>query len=259
MLLFSPLILLLSSIRFAFPAVIQHGKVHELYANNLTSNLFDWEMDMAIMFYNPGCKYCKQLLPSWQAIATATKQKKDLVLGKFNCHQPLEHNELCNKFGVDRYPSVYFIGYGNYNQAPPNNPLGKTRHPSLVRYTADLYPEAIYDWILMLNGMSWFKRKWTDWTSIFTGKYSKNRDLQKWLTMKKQLETLERKVKLFSNELEKYKALELFDSLDDFGDPFPLLHSLPPDEVSTTISTTVSLVSTIIVILVSKIYLFEYV
>lgn len=209
----------------------QDGKIHELYASNISSNLLDWESDMAVMFYSPRCKYCKQLLPSLQAIASTTVNNHDLLIGQFNCENSIDQTDICTKFGVDRYPSIYFIGYGNYNQAPPNNPFGKTKYPNLVRYNADLYPEAIYDWILMLNKMSWFKRRWSDFLSIFNGNKERQKQYKKFINYKKQLDNLEKKVRLFSNELEKYKALELFDSLEDYGDVFPLLHSLEPDEV----------------------------
>lgn len=227
----------------------QDGKIHELYASNISSNLLDWESDMAIMFYSPRCKYCKQLLPSLQAIATTVVNNHDLLIGQFNCENSIDQTDICTKFGVDRYPSIYFIGYGNYNQAPPNNPFGKTKYPNLVRYNADLYPEAIYDWILMLNKMSWFKRRWNEFLSIFNGNKERQKQYKKFITYKKQLDNLEKKVRLFSNELEKYKALELFDSLEDYGDVFPLLHSLEPDEViiNNQLLTTLPLPATLFI------------
>jgi hypothetical protein len=212
----------------------------ELYSSNITNNLLEWESDMAIMFYSPRCTYCKQLLPSWSAIAKLTSSYHDLIIGKFNCEEPIDHLQVCNTFNIDRYPSVAFIGYGNFHQASSSsassssfslfNIFKKSQYPSFVTYDADLYPEAIYDWILMLNWISYGKRKWNDLLSLFSEK--SNRD-KKLLALKQQIETLNRKVQLFGNELEKYKAIEVFDSLEDYGDPFPLLHQLKPDQVRT--------------------------
>lgn len=46
-----------------------------------------------------------------------------------------------------------------------------------------------------------------------------------------QVTALENKVVLFASALEVYKADEIFDQLEDNGDPFPLLAAMEPDEV----------------------------
>jgi hypothetical protein len=117
-------------------------KTVELSASNVTHNVEDWESDLAIMFYSPTCKYCKQLSPSWDQISIlATHDAQDLTVGRFNCEASEAHLAVCHDLSVDRYPSVYFIGYGNYNQAPEGNPFVKNTHPRIAQYTADLYPE----------------------------------------------------------------------------------------------------------------------
>ena len=69
---------------------------------------------------------------------------------------------------------MYYLGYGNYNQAPPKGFIFSSNdEPRLVRYNADIYPEAIYDWILMLSKMSWIQRKYDDVKTFFSGKKSK--------------------------------------------------------------------------------------
>ena len=183
---------------------------------------------MAITFYAPWCKYCKQLAPYWEMIAELTHKTKDLTVGKFNCETPAENVELCQKLGVDRYPSIYFIGYGNYNQAPKGNPFGTNKHPNLVRYNADLYPEALLDWIKMLNFMSHAKRRWSDFIGIFTGNSRTERRMK---NLEQRLLISEKRSYVFGKELEKYKAIEIFDKMKDHGDPFPLLHDLDPDDV----------------------------
>lgn len=142
----------------------------ELTYSNFTTNYKDWDTDMAIMFYVPWCKYCKQLSTSWEQIAAATSTTNDLVVGKFNCEKPAENAEICVQLGVDRYPSVYFMGYGDLHQAPKGNPFAKNIHPRIAQYNADLYPEAIYDWIRMLAQISTSQRYWDDFKAIFTGR-----------------------------------------------------------------------------------------
>lgn len=110
--------------------------------------------------------------------------------------------------GVDRYPSVYFIGYGNFNQGPNGNIIGRNPEPRLVRFTADMYPEAILDWISMLTQVSHFNRKWDDLVGIFTGKTRHQKKLQ---VVKLQVNVLQDKVVSLSSEVGKYKAFEIFD------------------------------------------------
>merc|ERR1712196_13905 len=95
-----------------------------------------------------------------------------------------------------------------------------------ARYTADLYPEAIYDWVRMLVGISNIHRKFDDFTSIFTGN---GRFMRKINYLKKELQTSRSKTELFSDELQKYKAKEVFDAIPDNGDAFELLSSMDPD------------------------------
>lgn len=202
--------------------------VREIPASNITANIGDWDQDMAIMMYAPWCKYCKQLLPSFEAIASLTKTKKDLVIGKVNCEAPAENIKLCKALEVDRYPSIFFVGYGNFNQAPKSNPFGRAKILQVARFAADLYPDAIYEWVKTLNAVSSWKRRRDDFIGFFTGK---NRYAKKVANMKRRLELEQRRSQLFGQELEKYKALELYETLEDMGDPFPLLNDLEPDEV----------------------------
>jgi thiol-disulfide isomerase/thioredoxin len=205
------------------------SKIRDIQAVNITSTIADWESDVAVMFYAPWCKYCKQLIPSWEAIAGLVQDKGDLSIARLNCEGEKDNVKLCASLGIDRYPTIMFFGYGNYNQAPKGNPFGKPRYPQMVQYVADLYPEAIYEWILFLSSVSTAKRRWSDFFGIFTGKSRTKRKLE---LLEKRVRDAERKADLFGKELERYKAYELFDSLEDHGDIFPLLHDLNPDEIN---------------------------
>ena len=136
------------------PRYQQQPYTVEITHANMTANYEDWDTDMAVMFYAPWCKFCKQLSTSWEYIAASTATTKNLVVGKFNCEKPEINREFCLKVGVDRYPSVFFIGYTDLHQAPAGNPFAVNPHPRVARFTADLYPEAIFDWVRMLSQVS---------------------------------------------------------------------------------------------------------
>eukprot|EP01038_Epipyxis_sp_PR26KG_P014183 gene14183-19034_t len=223
------------------------SEIIELTAFNVTSTLTDWKYDLAILFYAPWCQYCKQLLPSWEYIATvhnnANKKRPNhkLIVGKLNCESPVSNNDLCVQLSIDRYPSIAFIGYGDFNQGYKGHLLGKgapkvqsksslkTASPNkaMVRFVSDLYPEAVMDWISMLGSISFIHRKWDDLKAFFTGNSVSASRVE---NLRSKVDSLEYKVQLFGKELEKYKANELFDSLDDLGDAFPMLNGLTPDE-----------------------------
>ena len=58
----------------------------ELTTQNITSNIKEWDSDLAVMFYSPTCQYCKQLSPSWEHIsALVTSKSTDVIVGKYNC------------------------------------------------------------------------------------------------------------------------------------------------------------------------------
>jgi thiol-disulfide isomerase/thioredoxin len=196
---------------------------------NLSTNLLEWEQDLAVMFHAPWCKYCKLLAPSWGTIAAWNKNKRDLVVASFDCEETDEHMELCRNLGIDRYPSLSYFGYGNFNQGYAGKVIGRpSDNPRVVKFLSDLYPEALLDWVNMLHFMSRMNRYWDDFAGLFTGR---SRAFKAANRYKQRTIEAERKAQLFSAELERYQANEAFDLLSDYGDPFPLLNSLDPDEV----------------------------
>ena len=102
-------------------------------------------------------------------------------------------------------------------------------------YRSDLLPDAIYDWINMLTTISWLSRIYYDITSnifsLFNG-HKPSRIQQKVTSLTEHIQKLEHKNEKYSNIIKKYKANEIFDSISDvYDDPYPLLHSMPPDKV----------------------------
>lgn len=203
------------------------SRIVELPPSNITRNLINWEYDLAIMFYAPWCKNCQRMDPYWDSIASLSAGNKDLIVSQFNCEKNTENRDVCRALGVEVYPSILFIGYGDFHQAPPaSQHPAATASQSLVRYNADLFPEAVYDWVSMLAWLSRVHRRWNDLKALVSGKSSASLRLEH---MGRRLQAAEKKVELFGRELEKYKANELFDSLEDKGDVFPVLSALRPD------------------------------
>ena len=205
------------------------SRATDIRANVITSNLEEWETDLAIMAYVPWCKYCKQLGASWDQIAILQQDNKNLAVVKLNCEGSSLNEQMCGELDVDRYPSVYFIGYGDYNQGNKGKIFARSSYKQIVKWTADLRPEAIYDWMRMLSFFSWTQRSWDNLKDLFSGA-GKSRADKKYKKLYSRMKAMEYNMTLYASELEKYKAIEIFDSLEDYGDPFPLLSKLEPDE-----------------------------
>lgn len=216
----------------------------EISVKNITDNLVDWDQDLAIMFYAPWCTHCKSLASSWAQISILKQKspsKSSLVVGKFNCELNTQNGEFCQQFGVDRYPSIFYIGYGPMYQ---NHGAQSAKKASIlqrstpevrnriVRFNADIYVEGLYDWINMLSFISTTQRKYDDFVGFLTGtsRYSKKVE-----RLQDRIAVLDNKIGVFSEALEKYKADELFDTLEYRGDPFPILSSAAPDEVNASV------------------------
>jgi hypothetical protein len=150
------------------------------------------------------------------------------VISQFVKLTEYNKGELCQKLGVDRYPSIFFFGYGNFNQGAQGSIIGRTQYPAVARFVSELYVEAVYDWIRMLSFMSFMSRTWDDIIGFFTGNSRKNRKIYR---LEEENTKLRERVDLFSEALQIYKANEIFDKLENKGDPYPLLNQLEPDEV----------------------------
>jgi hypothetical protein len=127
---------------------------------------------------------------------------------------------------VDRYPAIFFIGYGNFHQS---HPLGS----NIVRFEADIIPNALYDWIRFLSFTSRLHRGFNhlqEFTSVFFSLSEKSSSTNKDHT--KQIMTLEKEVLNLRSQLERYEVLELFDQLPHHGDAFAHLQQMMNKTVS---------------------------
>ena len=127
---------------------------------------------------------------------------------------------------VDRYPTILFIGSGNFHQS---HPLGS----NIIRFEADIIPNALYDWIRFLSFNSRLHRGWNhlkEFTSVFFSGNEKSISRNK--SSRKQLMTLETEVLNLRSQLERYEILELFDQLPNLGDAFAHLEQVMNKTVS---------------------------
>lgn len=127
---------------------------------------------------------------------------------------------------VDRYPTILFIGSGNFHQS---HPLGS----NIIRFEADIIPNALYDWIRFLSFNSRLHRGWNhlkEFTSVLFSGDEKSMSPNK--SFRKQLMALETEVLSLRSQLERYEVLELFDQLPNLGDAFAHLEQVMNKTVS---------------------------
>jgi hypothetical protein len=134
--------------------------------------------------------------------------------------------ELCHDLGVVSYPSLYFIGYGNFYQSG-------SYKSNIVKYNADIYPDAILVWLRMLNTISSYQQKWDMFRSLLPFSSHKTRLHHQHTALVSELDELQRGLQRFTLAEERAKAMEMFDEGVDRGDVFPLLSTIDPtDEVT---------------------------
>ncbi|RLN54265.1 hypothetical protein BBJ29_003679 [Phytophthora kernoviae] len=64
-----------------------------------------------IKFYAPWCGHCKRLAPTWNKLSRALKESGSTTrVAKVDC---TVHRRICSRFGVNGYPSLFYINDGN--------------------------------------------------------------------------------------------------------------------------------------------------
>ena len=78
----------------------------------------------------------------------------------------------------------------------------------MAKFTADLYPEAIYDWVLYQGFVSSVQRKWASFIGFVTGRDPSAGKID---SLRAKLAKTEKRLKHYIGEVQKYKAIEIFD------------------------------------------------
>jgi hypothetical protein len=139
--------------------------------------------------------------------------------------------ELCQELGVDSYPSLYFIGYGNFYQSG-------SYKPNIVKFTADIYPEAILIWLRMLNTISSYQQRWDVFRSLWPFSSHKTLLSRQHSALVHEVSALNHRLSAYTQSEERERSRSLFDEGINRGDVFPLLSSIDPtDEVINTHQT----------------------
>mmetsp|Transcript_7098 Transcript_7098/g.10171 ORF Transcript_7098/g.10171 Transcript_7098/m.10171 type:complete len:573 (-) Transcript_7098:48-1766(-) len=131
-------------------------------------------IDASVMFYAQWCKNCRRFAPVWDAIATllhAGTTKGNIIMALFNCELDNTHAKLCDAAGVNQYPTLLYIGSGNYHDVDPvtsvifggkdkaAGPAGSAKLDRTVKFQGNLnLGDSVLDWVKTMRGLSTWHR-----------------------------------------------------------------------------------------------------
>jgi hypothetical protein len=105
----------------------------------------------------------------------------------------------------------------------------------IARFDGDLYLGALYDWVWLLQKISFADRMWDSvrkWLGASPLREPTHRNGGGGESMVRYLGEVERRLQVAETELDRYRMLELFDNIPFHGDIFQLqLHDLQPSQV----------------------------
>ncbi|XXQ34044.1 DnaJ like protein subfamily C member 16 [Plasmodiophora brassicae] len=116
-----------------------------LNARNFNSRI-DPDKDVAlIMFYSPSCGHCQKLKPTFAKVGKSIDGAA--IVGAVNC---AKDSGLCQKFNVDRYPTVVLLPYKMHDR--PEVLSGKLTAKHMYGKIADAIPS----FVTKLGQENWF-------------------------------------------------------------------------------------------------------
>lgn len=144
---------------------------------------------------------------------------------------------LCAELGVYRYPSLYYFGYGDFRQSIPGMMLRRPNAVHVARFEGDFYLSAVYDWVWLMQKISFADRMWDKVRRLWGAPSLREGDDERTGSkndekLETYLSNLEERLEVAETELDRYRMLELFDSIPYEGDVFSSqLHDLRPSQV----------------------------
>jgi len=95
----------------------------------------------------------------------AEAKTTDLLIAQFDCEADHTTEEVCYYLGIDRYPTVMYLGYGSFYSNDPISVYLFGQKPRLDRatvYEGELGdPQALSDWTDLMH-MATMWHKWTN-------------------------------------------------------------------------------------------------
>lgn len=140
--------------------------------------------------------------------------------------------DFCQSLAVDRYPSLYYFGYGNFHQNIVNITIATSKALKVARYEGDLYLDALYDWVWLLHKISWFDRIADRARTSFLNPWALSAVSKKIKRLENTIATLKSDVDILRNKVQSYETIALFDAMELLGDVFAKLHDEDPSDVS---------------------------
>jgi len=85
-----------------------------------------------VLFYAPWCGHCKKLMPIWDRLMSSNST--DVKITKVNSD---EDGELAQKFGVESFPTIYFLPKGLNNPSERIEFSGDRTGEALLAFIAN--------------------------------------------------------------------------------------------------------------------------
>ena len=152
----------------------------------------------------------------------------------------LTSTEFCQRLGIDRYPSLYFFGYGNFHQKIENLTLAEPLSQHIARYEGELYLDALYDWVKLLSTFSFVDRTYDSIFTSFLNPMASSVHRKKIKILDGEVSNLKQELHVATEKINEYETIKLFESLKLEGDVFRVMTQESPKDSNLAFRVCVS-------------------
>jgi len=133
--------------------------------------------DAVILFYAQWSQNSHSLAPLYDKIATllnAGYADSNRIMALYDCERSTASKQICQEADVQSYPSLMYVSQNTvfhdtdwftskvFGVKRSCGPMGCTKQSHTVKFQGDWrYGEEIYDWIIVMGGLS----KWSNWST----------------------------------------------------------------------------------------------